>query len=92
MLEKVNAVDPKTNLATPVIILCDTGCRKTVGNNIEHLDTFDHTKNTDIILSSLNGVDNTVKRVCRLELMGTHNEILPIDLIVPKEQIPKPPP
>ena len=30
MLEKVNAVDPKTNLATPVIILCDTGCGKTV--------------------------------------------------------------
>ena len=92
MLEKVNAVEPQNNLATPVIILCDTGCGKTIRNNIEHLDTYEQIKNTDIILSRLNGIDKTIKRVCRLELMGKNNEIFPIMAIVPRDNIPHPPP
>ena len=69
-LEKVNAQIPNSNRTTPVLILFNCGSRKTVGNQIEHLDGFKNPHSTDIILSSLNGIDRTQKRVCELTLVG----------------------
>ena len=63
-LEKVNALVPNSNETTPILILFDCGSGKTVGNDIEHLDGFENQHSTDIILSSLNGIDRTQKRVC----------------------------
>ena len=65
MLEKVKAINPKTQMTEQVLLLSDTGCRKTVGNQIEHLDHFEQETRTNIVLSSLNGIDS-VKRVCRI--------------------------
>merc|ERR1712240_512543 len=90
-LEKVNVLVPNSNETTPVIILFDCGSGKTVGNDIEHLDGFENPHYTDIILSSLNGIDRTQKRVCELTIVGTSGEQFPIEVIIPADLIPKPP-
>ena len=64
---------------------------KKVGNNIEHLDGFENPHSTDIILSSLNGIDRTQKWVCELTLVGASGEQFPIEVIIPADSIPKPP-
>ena len=60
-LEKVNALIPNSNETTPVLILFDCGSGKTVRNQVEHLDGFKNPQSTNIILSSLNGIDRTKK-------------------------------
>ena len=89
-LEKVKAQIPNSNKTTRVLILFDCGSGKTVGNQIEHLDGFKNPHSTDIILSSLNGIDRTQKRVCELTLVGASGELFPIEVIVPADSIPKP--
>ena len=91
-LEKVNALVPNSNETTPVIILFDCGSGKTVGNNIESLDGFENPHSTDIVLSSLNGIDRTQKRVCEVTIVGAEGEQFPIEVIIPADSIPKPPP
>merc|ERR1711895_318327 len=90
-LEKVNVLVPNSNETTPVIILFDCGSGKTVGHNIEHLYGFENPHYTDIILSSLNGIDRTQKRVCELTIVGTSGKQFPIEVIIPADFIPKPP-
>ena len=90
-LEKVNVLVPNSNETTPVLILFDCGSGKTVGNNVEHLDGFENPHYTDIVLSSLNGIDRTQKRVCELTIVGTSGEQFPIEVIIPADLIPKPP-
>ena len=60
-LEKVNALVPNSNETTPVLILFYCGSGKTVGNQVEHLDGFKNPQSTDIVLSSLNGIERTQK-------------------------------
>ena len=62
-----------------------------MGNQIEHLDGFENPHSTDIILSSLNGIDRTQKRVCELTLVGASGAQFPIEVIIPADSIPKPP-
>ena len=64
---------------------------KTVGNKVEYLDGFKNPHSTDIILSSLNVIDRTQKRVCELTLVGPSGTQFPIEVIIPADSIPKPP-
>ena len=89
--EKANVINPKTNMIEKCLLLSDTGCGKTVGNGIEHLDHFPQETKTNIILSSLNGTDTSTKRICRIHLVGKDNQVLPMDVIVPRDNIPRPP-
>ena len=91
-LEKVNAVIPNTEETTPVLILFDCGSGKTVGNYVESLDGYEQMKTTNIVLSSLNGDDSTQKRVCQVTILGHDGKQFPLDVIIPKEEIPKPAP
>ena len=58
-----------------VLFYCGSG--KTVGNEIEHLDGFKNPQTTDIVLSSLNGIDRTQKRVCEITLVGSTSKQFP---------------
>ena len=92
MLEKVNTLYPRSGNTTPGIVLFDSGSGKTVGNQLEHIDSNDHIQTTDNILSGLNWIDRTQKRVCQITILGYLVEHFPLELIFPKENIPKPPP
>ena len=45
----------------------------------------------DIVLSFLNGIDRTQKRVCEVTLVGSSGKQFPIEVIIPSDSIPKPP-
>ena len=57
---------------------------------MEGLDGFETQRTTDMILSSLNGVDRAQKRVCKVTLVNKDNEKIPLEVVVPSESIPKP--
>ena len=63
-----------------------------MGNQLEHLDGFDTTQTADIILSSLNGIDRSQKRVCKITILVESGEEFPLLVIIPSDSIPKPPP
>ena len=65
-LEKVKAIVPNTDKTT--LVLFDRGSGTTVGNHLEELDRFETQQTKNIILSSLNGVDQAQKRVCKVTL------------------------
>ena len=89
-LEKANALILNTNETTRVLVLFECGSGKTVGNQLESLDENESMKTTDITLSSLNGIDRSQKRVCKITLVSDHGEKFPLEVIIPKEEIPKP--
>merc|ERR1711867_47621 len=60
------------------------------GNHLEDLDEYETQQKKIIILSSLNGVDRSQKRVCQVTLLGQDDEQIPLDIVVPSELIPKP--
>ena len=91
-MEKTNALIPNTDQTTPVLVLFDCGSGKTVGNQLESLDENEGMKTTDITLSSLNGIDRSQKRVCKITLVSDKGEKFPLEVIIPKEEIPKPAP
>ena len=91
-LEKANALIHHTDQTTPVLVLFDCGSGKTVGNQLESLDENESMKTTDITLSSLNGIDKSQKRVCKITLVCNNGEKFPLEVIIPKEEIPKPAP
>ena len=82
-LEKVNAMVPNSNETSPVLILFDCGSGKTVGNQVEHFDGFENPQSTDIVLSLLNGIDRSKKRVCKVRLVGASDKQFPIEVIIP---------
>ena len=57
---------------------------------MEELDGFETQKTKNIILSSLNGVDRTPKRVCQVTLVNKYDEKIPVEVVIPSELIPKP--
>ena len=65
-----------------MFILFDCGSGKTVGNEVEHLDGFKNPQSTYIVLSSLNGIDRTKKRVCEVTLVGASGTQFPIEVII----------
>ena len=73
-LEKANALIPNANETTTVMVLLDCGSGKTVGNQLESLDENESMKTTDITLSSLNGIDRSQKRVCKITLVSDLGE------------------
>ena len=89
-LEKVKALILNTNKTTPVLILFDGGSGTTAGNRLEGLDGYETQQTKNIILSSLNGVDRTQKRVCKVTLVDTNDDKIPLEVVVPSELIPKP--
>lgn len=76
-LEKVNDMIPNTNENTPILVLFYYGSSKTVGNQQEHLDSYDDIQATDIILCSLNGIDRSQKRVCKITILGHSGKQIP---------------
>ena len=68
----------------------DGGSGTTVGNHLEGLDGFETQQTKNIILSSLNGVDRTQKRVCKVTLVDNNDDKIPLEVVVPSELIPKP--
>ena len=89
-LEKVKAMIPNSDKTTPVLVLFDGGSGTTVGNHLEELDGFETQRTKNIILSSLNGVDRSQKRVCQVTLVIKDDEKIPLEVVVPSELIPKP--
>ena len=77
---------------TEIIIVYDSGSGRTVGNNIEYLDQSKVQRFTNLILSSLNGIDKSLKRVCEISILQNSLESCSLDIICPRDNIPKPPP
>merc|ERR1712215_32473 len=67
LMEKV-FVNLPTVGTKEIILIYDSGSGRTVGNKIESLDHLEIPKFTDLVLSSLNGIDKTQKRVCEISL------------------------
>ena len=65
---------PNSDKTTPVLVLFEGGSGKTVGNQLEDLDGFETQRTTDIILSSLNGVDRALKSVFKVTLVNKDNK------------------
>ena len=75
-----------------IIIVYDSGSGRTVGNNIEYLDQGKVQQFTNLILSSLNGIDKSQKRVCEISILQNSLESCSLEVICPRDNIPKPPP
>ena len=88
-LEKANALISNTDQTTPILVLFDCRSGKTVGNQLKCLDENEIMKTTDIMLSSLNDIDRSQKRVCKITLVSDKGEKYPLEVIIPKEEIPK---
>ena len=68
----------------PIVVL-------SYASSVEEFDTFSDEQTTNIVLSSLNGVDRSTKRICRIELMHDNSEqTTPIEVIIPTDRIPTP--
>ena len=89
-LEKIKAKIPNSDKTTPVLVLFDGGSGTTVGNHLEDLDEYETQQTKNIILSSLNGVDRSQKRVCQVTLIGEDDREIPLNVVIPSELIPKP--
>ena len=75
---------------TEIIIVYDSGSGRTVGNNIEYLDQGKVQQFTNLILSSLNGIDKSQKRVCEISILQNSLESCSLEVICPRDSIPKP--
>ena len=80
------------NNPTEIIIVYDSGSGRTVGNHIEYLDQSKEQRFTNLILSSLNGIDKSQKRVCEISILSNTKKSCHLDVIVPRDNIPQPPP
>merc|ERR1712101_14193 len=89
-LEKIKAKVPNSDRTTPILVLFDGGSGTTVGNHLEDLDEYETQQTKNIILSSLNGVDRSQKRVCQVTLIGEDDKEIPLNVMTPSELIPKP--
>ena len=49
-------------------------------------------KCTDIVLTSLNYIDRSQKRVCNVTILGNDGKQFSFEVIIPWEEIPKPAP
>ena len=82
-LEKIKAKIPNSDKTTPVLVLFDGGSGTTVGNHLEDLDEYETQQTKNIILSSLNGVDRSQKRVCQVTLIGQGDKKIPLNVVIP---------
>ena len=62
-------INGTTNHPKEIILVYDSGSGRTVGNNIESLDQFKVQQFTNLVLSSLNGIDKSQKRVCEISIL-----------------------
>ena len=93
LMEKV-LVSLPTNGTTKetkeIILVYDSGSGQTVGNDIESLDQFKVQKFTNLVLSSLNGIDKSQKRVCEISILQNSLDSCSLEVICPQDNIPKP--
>ena len=71
-----------------IIVIYDSGSGRTVGNNIELLDQSKERQFTNLIISSLNGIDTSRKRVCELNIYQNIPGSCSFQVIVPRDKIP----
>ena len=73
-----------------IILIYDSGSGRSVGNKIESLDHITVPKFTDLVLSSLNGDDQSQKRVCEINVHQQTWDSCSFDVICPQDKIPTP--
>ena len=88
-MEKV-LVNLPTGGTKEIILIYDSGSGRTVGNKIESLDHLKVPKFTDLVLSSLNGIDKSRKRVCEINVHQQTWDSCSFDVICPRDMIPTP--
>ena len=88
LMEKVLVTLPNGG-TTEVVLIYDLGSGRTVGNNIEKLDRLEIPKFTDLVLSSLNGIDKSRKRVCEINVNKQYGTCS-FEVICPQDKIPTP--
>ena len=86
LMEKV-LVNLPTVGTKEIILIYDSGSRRTVGNKIESLDHLKVPKFTDLVLSSLNGIDKSQKRVCEINVYQQTWDSCSFDVICPQDMI-----
>ena len=89
LMEKV-LVNLPTVGTKEIILIYDSGSGRTVGNKIESLDHLQIPKFTDLVLSSLNGIDKSRKRVCEINVHQQTWDSCSFDVICPQDKIPTP--
>ena len=77
---------------TKIIVVCDLGSGRSVGNNIECLDQGKTQQITNLILKSLNGVDKSQKRICEISIFKNSFKSCSLEVICPRDNIPRPSP
>ena len=88
LMEKV-LVNLPTVGTKEIVLIYDSGSGRTVGNKIESLDHLEIPKFTDLVLSSLNGIDKSRKRVCEISVNKQYGTCS-FDVICPQDKIPTP--
>merc|ERR1711895_168528 len=78
------------NNPTEIIIVYDSGSGRTVGNHIQYLDQSKVQRFTNLILSSLNGIDKSQKRVCEISILQNSKGSCSLEVICPRDNIPQP--
>ena len=89
LMEKV-LVNLPTVGTKEIILIYDSGSRRTVGNKIESLDHLKVPKFTDLVLSSLNGIDKSRQRVCEINIHQKTWDSCSYEVICPRDIIPTP--
>ena len=89
LMEKV-LVNLPTVGTKEIILIYDSGSGRMVGNKIESLDHLKVPKFTDLVLSSLNGIDKSRKRVCEINVHQKTWDSCSFDMICPQDKIPTP--
>ena len=91
LMEKVLVnlpINGTTNHPKEIILVYDSGSGRTVGNNIESLDQFKVQQFTNLVLSSLNGIDKSQKKVCESSVLQNTLDSCSLGVICPRDNIP----
>ena len=89
-MDKVWVNFPATKESKEIILLYDSSSGQMVSNDVDSLDQFKEQQFTNLVLSSLNGTDKSQKRVCNININQNTMELCSLEVICPRDNIPKP--